>query len=409
MQYRRPAFTLIELLVVIAIIGILATLVIFQLGSSQIRARNAQAQSDISAMGKAVESFRIEDLASDQVVSNLPGSIDQLKGTTGSLPTLFTGTQSVSGAQSTFAAAVFKTPSSDYIYRYAASQYPVGAVGRQLVKGSAAAAPYSLCTTLVNAASLYYCAPSGQGPGPVASAAGQTLADLSPAAQNGLTAWYVLNGSGNQTNATDSSGSGNIGTLNNFALDNGVTDGWAQGMYGKTLRFNGTTSQDFVSVPVSQSVSGSFTASVWAYRTTVLDCCQEQALIASSFNANIGKTSVGFYKDTEQLAGSIGNSSSRIVQDYYSNGTFYSTTGVWYLVTLSVSPTHFEAYVNGINVTGGSYASSTPSLADPSNPFYLGKSSVGSLEPSYGYLSDIRIYNRALSLTEVQKLYQGTL
>jgi len=47
MQYRRPAFTLIELLVVIAIIGILSALVVTQLGASQIKARNATAQSDI--------------------------------------------------------------------------------------------------------------------------------------------------------------------------------------------------------------------------------------------------------------------------------------------------------------------------------------------------------------------------
>ena len=82
MPYRRPAFTLIELLVVIAIIGIVASLVVTQLGDSRRKARNAQSQSDISGMGKAVESFRNDDASSDGVVSNLPNSVDSLKGTT---------------------------------------------------------------------------------------------------------------------------------------------------------------------------------------------------------------------------------------------------------------------------------------------------------------------------------------
>ena len=108
---RRHAFTLIELLVVIAIIGILSTLVVTQLGASQIKARNATAQSDIAEMGKVVDSFRTDDVASGTVVSNPPsGTVDTLSGTSGTLTSLFTGTQNVQGL--TYAALVQKTPSS---------------------------------------------------------------------------------------------------------------------------------------------------------------------------------------------------------------------------------------------------------------------------------------------------------
>jgi len=57
MKTKRTAFTLIELLVVIAIIGVLATLIVTQIGNARTRANNARAKSDILSAGKAVALF----------------------------------------------------------------------------------------------------------------------------------------------------------------------------------------------------------------------------------------------------------------------------------------------------------------------------------------------------------------
>ena len=66
---RRRGFTLIELLVVIAIIGILATLVVTQLASARVKARNSSAKSDVTEAGKAVEVYKNDENAGNSTIA----------------------------------------------------------------------------------------------------------------------------------------------------------------------------------------------------------------------------------------------------------------------------------------------------------------------------------------------------
>lgn len=56
-QRKEKGFTLVELLVVIAIIGVLATLVLLQLGTARARARDTKRIADVNQIRTAVESY----------------------------------------------------------------------------------------------------------------------------------------------------------------------------------------------------------------------------------------------------------------------------------------------------------------------------------------------------------------
>ena len=127
---RQQGFTLIELLVVIAIIGILATLVITQLGGATTKARNSSAQSDVTEVGKAIAVFANDDAASGRIIASNTAAVTSgaatmlLNGSTagGAFASYFKGVQFVdttaAGTTSTYAVSLAKTPSSLYTYKY---------------------------------------------------------------------------------------------------------------------------------------------------------------------------------------------------------------------------------------------------------------------------------------------------
>lgn len=58
---RRDGFTIVELLIVIVVIGILAAITIVAYNGIQSRASDASVQSDLNAISKRMELYRIDD------------------------------------------------------------------------------------------------------------------------------------------------------------------------------------------------------------------------------------------------------------------------------------------------------------------------------------------------------------
>ncbi|MEM3237138.1 MAG: LamG domain-containing protein, partial [Candidatus Micrarchaeaceae archaeon] len=223
-----------------------------------------------------------------------------------------------------------------------------------------------------------------------------------PISNAGLVGWWPLNG-----NANDYSGNGNNGTATNVGYVGVVsrTYGQINSLSNYGLNLNGQNT-DFVIANTPQIMTNSFTWSLWIYpkswpggNTGIFG----QTSSAESGNGYAYIIEQGTPSSPEiQFSNSGGAASSvyaPISIDSLQNivGTYNYTTG-----TIAI-------YVNGRPVQS---ATSTP-LAIVSGPIYVGYSNrnLGAGITGYfnGTISNIQIYNTALSSLQVQQLYNSQL
>lgn len=203
---------------------------------------------------------------------------------------------------------------------------------------------------------------------------------------NGLVGWWKLNGD-TITSA---------GSLNGTAVNGPLPTIGQNGLSNQAYSFNG--SDQYISVANGSSLiasSAAMTASGWVYSTST-------AAHRTYFGLR-NDTTADFY--VTQLNGST-NLECRIRN---SEGTMYNTTNTygaslnqWMFVTLVYSGSTLTCYVNGASI--GSIAA-TGTITSATVPFYMG--SYAATNDLVGNLDDVRLYNRALSLTEIQTLYNG--
>jgi hypothetical protein len=207
-----------------------------------------------------------------------------------------------------------------------------------------------------------------------------------PTSGTDLIAWYKFDG-----NANDSSGYGKNATL--YGSPTFVT-----GKSGNAVNLSG--SSQYVGMP-SGIVSGlnNFTVATWVKITTL-------STWSRIFDFGTG-TTVNMFLTPQSGSGvrfaitTNGNGSEQRI-----NGTAALSTGTWVHVAVTLSGNTGTLYVNGAVVGTNTNMTLRPSSLGTTGNNYIGRSQYA--DPYLnGQIDNFRIYNRALSASEISSLYSS--
>lgn len=201
---------------------------------------------------------------------------------------------------------------------------------------------------------------------------------------NGLVAYYPFNG-----NAQDASGNGNNGTQQGGVDFTTATDRF--GVVGKCVGFDGVN--DYIQATSSQTLTTT-TTSFW-FKPSNLNI---QTPICLGVDDGGG--------GSPSLNGISLFVPSNIVKIFSSDrqqiptGYSFPSANQWYFVSVQQNVGLYKLFVNSALVFTGNGA-----IPRPSTQIRIG--SATNIRFYNGLMDDLRIYNRALSDTEVQQLYQA--
>ena len=201
------------------------------------------------------------------------------------------------------------------------------------------------------------------------------------AVPSGLVAAYGFD-EGSGTTVTDASGSGNNGTITNA--------NWAaSGKYGKALQFNGTGA--LVTIPDSASLhlSSGMTLEAWVDPSTV-NANWRDVIYKGNDNFYLEATSSNAsHPDAGLIAGGS-------YADAYASTALPANT--WSYLTETYDGSTLRLYLNGTQVASIAH---TGSIATSTNPLQIGGDSLYG-QYFAGLIDEVRIYNRALTATQIQ-------
>ena len=199
---------------------------------------------------------------------------------------------------------------------------------------------------------------------------------------------------------------GASGTQTSVGTCNTAGTAWGNGAGGKinaSLNFDGV--DDYINVGTASIFNfgtNSFTISQWVKNPTGGNPSRSISKMGDTANS-----SPGWYLQVQ--AGYFGWGAGDGTNTWIKTGVSYSyNTDAWYnIVSIFNRNTKlFDAYINGQKVTSVDISSLTGAF-DSANPLFIGKRNNGTPNYYQGQIDDVRIYNYALTSTQVKTLYNG--
>ena len=206
--------------------------------------------------------------------------------------------------------------------------------------------------------------------------------------------WSFDDGAG--TSATDFSGKNNAGILTN-----GPT--WVDGKRGKALNFDGVDDEINMGAPSALDITGNITISAWIYPISFGGGSRGRIIDKSNGTTD----GYNFFVDNSNVTNGLGFAFNAGTQATNSRCDTASNTiqlNKWQHVTLTYTGAALF-YVNGIQFSVGS-GSCSGTINSVASSFKVGRATIATREFT-GLIDDVRIYNRALSASEVQALYNS--
>jgi type II secretory pathway pseudopilin PulG len=223
--------------------------------------------------------------------------------------------------------------------------------------------------------------------------AGHTTITMdSSSATSGLVGYWKLDESSGATIASDSSGSGNNGTLVNMT----PASDWVTGKVNNGLDFDG--SNDYVNCGnnASLNITSNITVAAWV---KTRDCGNSQ------HNPYVvkGDTSYALKQRSDNYAEFfIYDAGNWYAALYQVNSSF---NNVWHHLAGTYDGLKVKLYVDGVLRNTVNH---NGSIASNNYNVQLGKDAQNTDRLYDGVLDSVRIYNRALSAAEITQLYQWT-
>jgi len=212
---------------------------------------------------------------------------------------------------------------------------------------------------------------------------------------SGIVGWWKLDDASGTT-ATDSSGQMNNGSITG-------TVSWTTGHLNGALIFNGSDTAVNVGTPSILNLTHVGTISCWVkYDNTAAAGSGKWPMILG--NGDWTNDLNGYMLALNSTAGSEGQVIFQILNA--SSGIFVNSTlqygdNTWHHICGTWDGTNLTLYVNGTSV------GTTPQTIDAVsgvNPFVMGRNALAANSFYNGVIDDVRVYNRALSSTEVAAL-----
>jgi uncharacterized membrane protein len=213
---------------------------------------------------------------------------------------------------------------------------------------------------------------------------------------SGLVGYWTFNNQDMTSGrVNDKSGNGNHGNLINIATSTFYT----QGKFGQGFQFDGVN--DYVNVPASATLNNAtaISASCWMYAKSQSGTCASKGNINGtgwSFGWDSSNTMTFYVQyDTVTLK-------RRTVASSFETGKWIHWSVTW---DGSSSSSGIRIYKNGVEMTYSvNQDGSVSRSSDTGNAFTIGRAINGSNLVS-GVVDDVRVWNRALSASEIRQLY----